>query len=270
MASLINSDNGVSSGSAGLKSSADSSGVLQLQTNGTAALTVDTSQNVGIGTTTPTLYSGYTTLQVNNTSTSKGVVAVGPATTGGYLYSDGGQTSLTSLGATPLTLGTNNTERMRILTTGNILSLAGGSTTATGTGIAFPATQSASTDANTLDDYEEGTWTPVITPSSGTITSYTSSGFYCKIGREVFVYFQFSITNIGTANGTYGNYSGLPFTSSSSTSAFIGVCRENSVNGYLSQVTVGPGTTNGAILKYDNTGVLVNGGLYLCTVNYFV
>jgi len=53
MASLINSDNGVSSGSAGLKSSADSSGVLQLQTNGTAALTVDTSQNVGIGTASP-------------------------------------------------------------------------------------------------------------------------------------------------------------------------------------------------------------------------
>jgi len=53
MAATINADNGVSSGSAGLKSSADSSGVLQLQTNGTAAVTVDTSQNVGIGTSSP-------------------------------------------------------------------------------------------------------------------------------------------------------------------------------------------------------------------------
>ena len=41
---------------------------------------------------------------------------------------------------------------------------------ASGAGITFPATQSASTDANTLDDYEEGTWTPTIAASSGSIT----------------------------------------------------------------------------------------------------
>ena len=45
MASNINADNGVVSGSAGLKTSADSSGVLALQTNGTTAVTIDTSQN---------------------------------------------------------------------------------------------------------------------------------------------------------------------------------------------------------------------------------
>jgi hypothetical protein len=53
MPSIINSDNGVSSGSAGLKYSADSSGVLELQTNGTTAMTVSTGQNVGIGTGSP-------------------------------------------------------------------------------------------------------------------------------------------------------------------------------------------------------------------------
>jgi len=46
MASSINADNGVSSGSAGLKSSADSSGVLALQTNGTTAITVGTDQSI--------------------------------------------------------------------------------------------------------------------------------------------------------------------------------------------------------------------------------
>ena len=46
MASSINSDNGVVSGSAGLKSSADSTGVLELQTNGTAALSISTAQLV--------------------------------------------------------------------------------------------------------------------------------------------------------------------------------------------------------------------------------
>ena len=53
MASTINADNGVSSGSAGLKESADSSGVLAFQTNGTTAVSIDTSQNVGIGTSSP-------------------------------------------------------------------------------------------------------------------------------------------------------------------------------------------------------------------------
>jgi hypothetical protein len=53
MPAIINSDNGVVSGSVGLKYSTDNSGVLALQTNGTTAVTVDTSQNVGIGTTTP-------------------------------------------------------------------------------------------------------------------------------------------------------------------------------------------------------------------------
>ena len=46
MTTTINADNGVVSGSAGLKSSADSSGVLALQTNGTAAVTVGTDQSI--------------------------------------------------------------------------------------------------------------------------------------------------------------------------------------------------------------------------------
>jgi hypothetical protein len=53
MTTTINADDGVVSGSAGLKYSSDSSGVLALQTNGTTAVTVDTSQNVGIGTASP-------------------------------------------------------------------------------------------------------------------------------------------------------------------------------------------------------------------------
>ena len=46
MTTTINADNGVVSGSAGLKSTPDSSGILALQTNGVTAVTVDASQNV--------------------------------------------------------------------------------------------------------------------------------------------------------------------------------------------------------------------------------
>ena len=64
----------------------------------------------------------------------------------------------------------------------------GGTTPSTsGAGISFPATQSASSDANTLDDYEEGTWTPVIegTTTSGTATYVTRNAKYTKVGRQV-------------------------------------------------------------------------------------
>jgi len=58
----------------------------------------------------------------------------------------------------------------------------------TGGQIAFPASQNASADANTLDDYEEGTWTPTKSGfTEGGGGSYTLSGTYTKIGRRVFI-----------------------------------------------------------------------------------
>jgi hypothetical protein len=48
----------------------------------------------------------------------------------------------------------------------------------------FPSAQIASTDVNTLDDYEEGTWTP--TDGSGAGLVFTSvSGRYIKVGKQV-------------------------------------------------------------------------------------
>jgi hypothetical protein len=60
---------------------------------------------------------------------------------------------------------------------------------ASGSGISFPATQSASSDANTLDDYEEGTWTATFGTSAATYNDqvpvrYTKIGsgwFMCKL-----------------------------------------------------------------------------------------
>jgi hypothetical protein len=75
-------------------------------------------------------------------------------------------------------------------------------------GISFPATQSACADLNTLDDYEEGTWTPGV---GGTATyNGTPAGNYVKIGKQVHITGRFDINVIGT--GSTANVSGLPFT----------------------------------------------------------
>jgi hypothetical protein len=75
-------------------------------------------------------------------------------------------------------------------------------------GITFPATQVASTNANTLDDYEEGTWTPSV---GGTATYTVQDGYYVKIGKVVYVSARFLINVIGT--GSTSTISGLPFVS---------------------------------------------------------
>ena len=77
---------------------------------------------------------------------------------------------------------------------------------ASGAGITFPATVSLSSDANTLDDYEEGTWTP----SLGGNTTYTArTGTYTKIGNTVRVYLEVTVNLIGTGSTT--TMSGFPF-----------------------------------------------------------
>ncbi len=145
MPSIINAS---SSGSGGIVQTADASGVLQLQSNGTVALTVSGS-----------------TAQVATT------IGVG--------------------GATPA---------------------------ASGAGITFPATQSASSDANTLDDYEEGSWTPTLVSTGGSAPAYTTQvGRYYKIGGAVYVFGTVSINGTLPA-GNYVRIQGLPFTQSAAQS----------------------------------------------------
>ena len=91
-------------------------------------------------------------------------------------------------------------------------------------GVGFPATQVASANANTLDDYEEGTFTPTAgDASSGGNQATTASavGRYTKIGRLVTVHFE--LTDINTTGLTAGNsmnVRGLPFAASSATTQF--------------------------------------------------
>ena len=74
-------------------------------------------------------------------------------------------------------------------------------------GISFPATQVASSDANTLDDYEEGSWTPTL---GGNTTYYVQEGQYVKVGQLVYIFFDVSVNVLGT--GSSSQVSGVPFT----------------------------------------------------------
>ena len=119
--------------------------------------------------------------------------------------------------ADTVAISTGGSERMRLNSTGALV-LAGGSTSASGIGIAFPATQSASSDVNCLDDYEEGTWTPTV---GGTATYTSQVGQYVKIGRQVTVFFDMTINVIGTGSANMIN--SLPFVCSATSTGQGGV-----------------------------------------------
>jgi hypothetical protein len=82
-------------------------------------------------------------------------------------------------------------------------------------GITFPATQSASSDANTLDDYEEGTWTPIYTGGGVTPTYSEQTGRYIKIGQMVYISFRLVISASSGGSGAL-KIGGLPFTTNGS------------------------------------------------------
>ena len=85
----------------------------------------------------------------------------------------------------------------------------------TGGQITFPATAVPSTNANTLDDYEEGSWTPALNFGGGTtgITYLERRGSYIKIGKAVHVWCSIYLTNKGSSTGD-SQITGLPFVGS--------------------------------------------------------
>jgi hypothetical protein len=78
--------------------------------------------------------------------------------------------------------------------------------------IKFPASQNASSDANTLDDYEEGTYTATLTSAGGSITTSTSedTAYYIKIGRLVMVTGRITASSVNSPTGEVSI--NLPFT----------------------------------------------------------
>ena len=222
--------------SSGVIVTSDTSGSLALQTANTTAMTIDTSQNVGIGVTPSAQYTGIKSFQVCSTNNLFDNGASTKFYHNAYTATSGNETYLTT-GYAQAYLMVNNgqhiwynaasgtagttfsfTQAMTLNANGALV-LQGGSTSATGVGVAFPATQSASTDANTLDDYEEGTWTPSVIGNSMTGTS-SASGKYTKTGRTVYCTGNITYTGLTGDDITMG---GLPFENGSAIQATVNV-----------------------------------------------
>ena len=206
---------------------------------GVESMRITSTGNVGIGTTSP--LAKLTAADSSSGASTTGLVISNPnsavlntaarlhfdiansLTRGSYIecINTAGANNPTALVFATNAANATPTERMRIDSSGNVLvgitsARANAGDVQVSKGISFPATQSAQSDANTLDDYEEGTWTPQYTfATSGTATMVTSSGAYTKVGRMVTVNFVAVTSAVSSPTGA-ATITGLPFTSAAS------------------------------------------------------
>jgi hypothetical protein len=156
------------------------------------------------------------------------------------------------------------------LKTPSTISVGNATPSTSGAGITFPATQSASSNANTLDDYEEGTWTPAISMASGTSTGSSGNGTYIKIGRQVTVTVGLAVGTI-SAGGEISEITGLPFLVQSGNDQAVGLSRENANTGFGWEFRASSSGTAILVRKVaDNSAAITTGMVFIGTVTYFV
>jgi hypothetical protein len=153
----------------------------------------------------------------------------------------------------------------RLLTTANGYSLAldGGAVPQSGTGITFPATISGSSNANTLDDYEEGTWSPTVTSGTGSFTTVSFlSGVYTKIGNIITCSGKVVITSAGTAGGNI-----IVTLPSTATGSFSGCAAEVAVTGFSCAILENDASSFLAC-KYDGTTIIATSRQVSISITY--
>jgi hypothetical protein len=185
------------------------------------------SVSVGSGLTL-TNTSGAYSITLTNNLTQVAALTLGPnqaiywpslGVAGTYSITSIGRTmaGLSSAPTNSVLIGGNGSPSFTDTPTVTSLTLANGQ-------IAFPATQVASANANTLDDYEEGTWTPgftFATPGNLSFSSYSVQvAAYTKIGRSTTISFNIAIAagvyTQTTASGAL-QVTGVPFASLNTT-----------------------------------------------------
>lgn len=148
------------------------------------------------------------------------------------------------------------------LSTGNLIQGTAGK------GINFTAnTNAVGMTSELLNWYEEGTYTPTVAATSGAITSYTATAAYTRIGRQVIVTANVTITNAGTGAGTLTIT--LPFNGNGSFT-FSGSGRENALTGTQLQANISAAGTVINVVTYNNSTVIATNAAVRVVVTYFV
>jgi hypothetical protein len=112
--------------------------------------------------------------------------------------------------------------------------------------------------ANYLDDYEEGTFTPVVLADGGSYTASHAYGMYTKIGRKVIVQGWYRVGSTSSPTGSL-YFTGLPFAAHSSSGTYRPMiyCMINlgtSLSSYSSPATlmIDSGATSGGLQAHSN------------------
>lgn len=137
-----------------------------------------------------------------------------------------------------------------------------------GKGIDFSANAHAAGMTNeVLNWYEDGTYTPTVTSGTGAITSYTATALYTRIGRQVTVNANVTITDAGTGGGVCTIT--LPFPNNGSVvgNAFG---RENAVTGSQLQGSIALNASTTDVRQFNNATIVATGVQIRVTATYFV
>ena len=154
------------------------------------------------------------TLQNNGSAVGGGTQAFDAGTAGDPSITTTGDTNTGIFfpAADTIAFTEGGTEAMRINSDGAMLlgTTTAGSASAGDLVVNGGVFLGGSAAANELNDYEEGTWTPVLTDETTAV--YTAqTGFYKKIGNTVFIYFSIALSSKGDISGAYTRVGALPF-----------------------------------------------------------
>ena len=211
------------------------------------AITIDSSENVGIGTSSPS--NARLTLTGTDGANPAGLYLNNTTATNGKSYSvtsgNSGEFMLYDRTSSAYRLFVNSSGNVGVGTASPAKPLDVTGDIRTSTGILFGTDTAA---ANTLDDYEEGTFTATLLGASGNpSTAVTTTSQYRKIGELVYITIAFENVNTAGANGSI-EVSGLPFTSKANGRYFIS-------NSFYSSATWPSSSIPTAYVESDNTKI---------------